>query len=241
MSQSEIVQLDHAAVLRRSWRLAGVLLAVLLLFFLARQAGGYVPRFAEWVAGLGLWAPLVYIIGYAVATVLLVPGSLLTLAGGAVFGLAQGTLYVFIGASLGATAAFLVARYLARRAVERRLVGNPRFAAIDRAVGDEGRKIVFLLRLSPVFPFVLLNYGLGLTQVKLRDYVIALSGMLPATLLYVYYGKVVGDVAALAAGAAPEKEVADYIVLGVGLLATLLVTTLVTRIATRALKGVADG
>jgi uncharacterized membrane protein YdjX (TVP38/TMEM64 family) len=214
--------------------LGGLLLAVLVV--VARQAGGYIPQFAMWIDGLGVWGPLVFAVGYAIATVAFVPGSLLTLAGGAVFGLGFGTVYVFIGASVGATASFLIARYFARSAIERKLAGNERFAAIDRAVGDQGRKIVFLLRLSPVFPFILLNYGLGLTKVRLADYIVACLGMLPGTLLYTYYGKVVGDVAALAAGAAPERGAAQWALLGVGLLATVVVTTVVTRIAARALK-----
>ena len=143
---------------------------------------------------------------------------------------------VFVAAVLGSSAAFLVSRYLARRAIERRLASNPRFAAIDRAVGAQGRKIVFLLRLSPVFPFNLLNYGLGLTKVSFADYVAASIGMLPGTLLYVYYGKLAGDVAALAGGAAPEKGAGYYAVLILGLVATVVVTTLVTRTARRALK-----
>src|SRR5262249_36543250 len=151
--------------------------------------------------GLGAWGPIVFIVGYAVATVAFVPGSVLTLAAGAIFGLAPGVVYVFIAAVLGSTAAFLVSRYVARQVIERRLKDNPRFAAIDRAVGAQGRKIVFLLRLSPVFPFNLLNYALGLTQVRFADYLIASIGMLPGTLLFVYYGKLAGDVAALAGGA----------------------------------------
>src|SRR5262249_129502 len=122
--------------------------------------------------------------------------------------------------------------------IERRLARNPRFAAIDRAVGAEGRKIVFLLRLSPVFPFNLLNYGLGLTQVRFADYVVASIGMLPGTVLYVYYGKLAGGVAALAGGAAPQKGPGYYAVLVLGLVATVVVTTLVTRTARRALKEV---
>ena len=186
--------------------------------------------------GLGVWGPIVFILGYTVAAVAFVPGSLLTLAAGAIFGLAQGVIYVFIAAVLGSAAAFLVSRYLARAAIERRLANNPRFAAIDRAVGAQGRKIVFLLRLSPVFPFNLLNYGLGLTNVRFADYVVASVGMLPGTLLYVYYGKLAGDVAALAGGAAPEKGAGYYAVLILGLMATVVVTTLVTRTARRALK-----
>jgi uncharacterized membrane protein YdjX (TVP38/TMEM64 family) len=113
----------------------------------------------------------------------------------------------------------------------------PRFAAIDRAIGREGRKIVFLLRLSPVFPFVLLNYALGLTRVRLRDYAVAALGMLPGTLLYVYYGKLAGDVATLAAdGTETERGAGYWTLMALGLLATIAVTTVVTRTARRALQ-----
>ncbi len=209
-----------------------VLVAVL---YLGRSAGGYVPIFAEWVEGLGALGPIVFILGYAVAVVAFIPGSLLTLAAGAIFGLAEGTVYVLVAATLGATLAFLIARHGARAAIERRIQGDERFAAIDRAVGAEGLKIVFLLRLSPVFPFNLLNYSLGLTQVRLRDYFVASIGMLPGSLLYVYTGKVAGDVAAIAGGQAGEKGAGDWLVLVLGLLATAVVTIFVTRIAQRAL------
>jgi uncharacterized membrane protein YdjX (TVP38/TMEM64 family) len=217
-------------------RIALLLVVVVAIAVLARQLGAYLPRFAQWVDGLGVWGPVVFIIGYALAAVAFVPGSLLTLAAGAIFGLAQGFVYVFCAATLGASAAFCVARYLARGAIERRLAGNPRFAAIDRAVGAQGRKIVFLLRLSPVFPFNLLNYALGLTRVRFIDFFVASLGMLPGTLLYVYYGKLAGDVAALAGGAAVEKGPGYYAVLALGLVATVVVTTLVTRTARRALR-----
>ena len=217
-------------------RIALIAIALVALVALGRRAGSYLPQFAQWVNGLGVWGPIAFILGYAVAAVAFVPGSLLTLAAGAIFGLAQGVVYVFIAAVLGSSAAFLVSRYLARHAIERRLASTPRFAAIDRAVGAQGRRIVFLLRLSPVFPFNLLNYGLGLTKVRFADYVAASVGMLPGTLLYVYYGKLAGDVAALAGGAAPEKGAGYYAVLILGLVATVVVTTLVTRTARRALK-----
>lgn len=213
---------------------------IALLYFAGRQAGEYVPRFAEWVDSLGVWGPVVFILGYIVAVVAFVPGSVMTLAAGAIFGLGEGVLYVFIAATIGSCAAFLVSRYLARRSIEQKLAGNPKFAAIDRAVGREGRKIVFLLRLSPAFPFNLLNYGLGLTNVRFVDYAIASLGMLPGTLLYVYYGKVAGDVAALAGGAAPEKGAEYYAVLVLGLVATVVVTWLVTRTASKALKEVTE-
>ncbi len=228
-----------AAAGRKQVPIVKILLAAVALvglLVLGRQAGGYLPAFARWVDGLGVWGPVVFILAYAAATVAFVPGSLLTLAAGAIFGLASGTVLVFIAATFGAAAAFLVSRYLARGAIEQRLSTHPKFAAIDKAVGAQGRKIVFLLRLSPVFPFNLLNYGLGLTQVRFADYMVASVGMLPGTLLYVYYGKLAGDVAALAGGAAPEKGAGYYAVLILGLVATVVVTTMVTRTARKALR-----
>jgi len=224
---------------RASISLAKVAVGVVALgglVYLGRQVGAYVPQFAEWVDGLGALGPVAFIAGYALAVVGFVPGSILTLAAGAIFGVLEGTLYVFLAATLGSTGAFLVSRYLARRAVERRLEGDERFAAIDRAVGAQGRRIVFLLRLSPIFPFNLLNYALGLTRVRLADYVIASLGMIPGTLLYVYSGKVAGDVAAVAGGAGVERGAGYYAVLGLGFVATLVVTAAVTRIARRALQ-----
>lgn len=206
------------------------------LLVLGRRSGALLPRFAEWVEGLGVWGPIVFIAGYAAAAVAFVPGSLLTLAAGAIFGIVKGVIVVFIGAVLGSCAAFLIARHLARAAIEKRIAGNPRFAAIDRAVGSQGLRLVFLLRLSPVFPFNLLNYALGLTRVRFSDYLLASFGMLPGTLLYVYYGRLAGDVAALAGGAPVRRDAAYYTVLVLGLVATVAVTTLVTRLAGKALR-----
>jgi uncharacterized membrane protein YdjX (TVP38/TMEM64 family) len=218
--------------------LAAVVIAALVVT-LGRAAGAHLQEFATWVEGLGAWGPVVFIGGYALATVAFAPGSILTLAAGALFGLV-GVLYVLVGASLGASAAFLIARYAARGAVERRLAGNARFAAIDRAIGREGRKIVLLLRLSPVFPFNMLNYGLGLTRVRFADYLVAMVGVLPGTLLYVYYGKLGGDVARLASGMSTPRGPGYYAVLALGLVATVVVTTIVTRTARRALKEATD-
>jgi len=247
MSQSRSIRSEaraSAPAQRQPLPLARLLIALAVLAGLlvaGRRAAALVPQFTTWVDGLGLWGPVVFVLGYVAATVAFVPGSLLTLGAGAVFGLAKGVVLVFVAATLGASAAFLVSRYLARGAIERRLAGNARFAAIDRAIGRQGRKIVLLLRLSPVFPFNLLNYGLGLTQVRFTDYLIASIGMLPGTVLYVYYGKVVGDVARLAGGVDLAKGPAYYAVVGVGLIATILVTTVVTRTARRALRELTDG
>jgi len=214
--------------------IAAVAVAALILG--GRQAGQYLPQFASWVESLGFWGPLVFILGYALATVGFIPGSLLTLAAGALFGLVEGTLYTFAGATLGASASFLVARYGARGWIEKRIAGNARFAAIDRAVGREGFKIVALLRLSPVFPFNLLNYSLGLTKVRFLDYLLASVAMLPGTLLYVYYGTAAGSLAAVAGGVKTERGTAYWVTLGIGLVATIAVTTVITRLAGRALR-----
>jgi len=216
------------------------LAALVALVIFGRFTGSYIPQFADWVEGLGVWGPLAFGLGYVIATVAFVPGSLLTLAAGAIFGVPLGTLLVFCAATLGAGLAFLVFRHLARHAIEERLAGNARFAAIDRAVADDGGKIVLLLRLSPVFPFNLLNYALGLTRVRFADYMLASIGMLPGTLLYVYYGALAGEVAALAGGVV-ERSAGYYGVLGVGLIATIAVTGFVTRAARRALREVTEG
>ena len=211
------------------------LAAVGLLWLGGTLSGAYLPAFRDWVGDLGVWGPAVFMLGYAGATVALVPGSILTLGAGAIFGLVEGTIYVFVAASVGATAAFLIGRYLARGAVESRMAQNRRFAAVDRAVGEEGRRIVFLLRLSPVFPFVYLNYVLGLTRVRFVDFLIGCVGMLPGTILYVYLGKVAADAAALAGGAADERSALSIAFWIFGLLATAGVTCYVTSVARRAL------
>lgn len=227
--------------LKTALKVALGLAALVALVLIGRQAGGIVPRFAETVQGLGVWAPVVFILGYAVATVAFLPGSILTLAAGIVFGLAWGTLWAFLGATLGAAGAFLVARYVARGAVERRLEGRPKFQAIDRAVGKEGWKLVALLRLSPVLPFNLLNYALGLTKVSFGGYVLACLAMLPGTLLYVYYGTLLGDLAALAAGAEVERGAEGWILFAAGLLATVVATYVLTRRAKKALAEDVEG
>ena len=229
-------QVPKTSKSRFAVRAAVLAVAVAALLLFGRRVAGYLPEFSAWVDGLGVWGPVVFVLVYAVAAVAFIPGSLLTLAGGAIFGLWKGTLLVFVGASLGATSAFLVSRYVARGAVERRIAGEPRFAAIDRAVRREGLKIVFLLRLTPIVPFVLLNYAMGLTRVRLVDYVVACIGMLPATLLYVYYGKVAGELAQLAAGVGEERGWDTYARWVVGLVVTIAATTIIVRIARRALR-----
>lgn len=210
--------------------------AVVALAALGRQFGVFLDRFVDWVEGLGALGPAAFILGYVAATVAFIPGAVLTLAAGAVFGLGPGVVYVMVGATAGSSLAFLLARSVAREAIARRLAGNPKFAAIDRAVGREGFRIVLLLRLSPVFPFNMLNYGLGLTNVRFADYVLASIGMLPGSLLYTYSGFLAGDVVRLAGNAGPERGPGYYAVVALGLAATVTVAALVTRTARRAIR-----
>ncbi len=196
----------------------------------------YLTSFLAWVQGIGPWGPAFLAIAYVPAAVLFLPGSILTLGAGFAFGVLAGTIAVSIGSTVGAALAFLAGRTLARSFIEAKVAGNPKFLAIDRAVGKEGFKIVLLTRLSPVFPFNLLNYAFGLTKVSFRDYFFASwIGMLPGTLMYVYLGSAVKSLADLAAGNV-EGGLGQKVLFGVGLVATVAVTTLVTRIAKRALE-----
>jgi uncharacterized membrane protein YdjX (TVP38/TMEM64 family) len=190
----------------------------------------------DWIGGLGAMGPLIFAVVYILATVLFLPGSVLSLGAGALFGVMKGSVIVSISATLGATAAFLVGRYLARGWVEKRIEGDDKFKAIDETVAREGWKIVGLTRLSPIFPFNLLNYAYGITKVSLRDYFLASwIGMLPGTIMYVYIGSLAGDLATFGTGGGPATT-AQWGLRVVGLLATVAVTVYITRIARRALK-----
>jgi uncharacterized membrane protein YdjX (TVP38/TMEM64 family)/rhodanese-related sulfurtransferase len=140
-----------------------------------------------WIAGFGLTAPLVFVAVYALASVLFLPGMIMTLAGGALFGPVWGTLINLLGATLGATAAFLVARYLGADWVSRRLGG--RLKELVNGVEAEGWRFVAFVRLVPLFPYNLLNYALGLTRIRLLAYALAtFVFMAPGAFAYTYVG-----------------------------------------------------
>jgi len=140
-----------------------------------------------WIDGFGLAAPLIFMLIYAVGTVLFFPGSVLTLAGGAIFGPVWGTLYNLTGATLGATLAFIVARYLAADWVEQKSGG--RVKQLKEGVESEGWRFVAFVRLVPLFPFNVLNYALGLTRIKLSHYILtSYLCMLPGAIAYTYLG-----------------------------------------------------
>lgn len=214
------------------WVLA---LVGILLVGRALDAPALAARALGWVRDLGPWGPALFALLYVAAAVLLIPGAVLTLGAGALFGVVQGFLVVSTAATLGATAAFLVGRHLARERVARWLDGYPRLRALDEAVGREGWKIVGLTRLSPVFPYNLLNYAYGLTRVRLGHYVLASwVGMMPGGLLYVYLGSLAGDLATLGAGG-PGRSVGQWAAYALGLAATAAATVYVTRLARAAL------
>lgn len=189
----------------------------------------------QWIESQGIVGGIAFIALYMVAAIAFLPGSILTLGAGVVFGVVWGSVYVFIGATLGAIAAFLVGRYLARGWISKKIEGNQKFAAIDRAVAHEGFKIVLLTRLSPIFPFNLLNYAMGVTGVSLRDYALASVGMIPGTIMYVYIGSLAGDLARVGTASQPANPAIQWAIRIVGLLATVAVTVYVTRVARQAL------
>ena len=190
--------------------------------------------FVAWVRDAGARGIAAFVIAYVVLG-LVIPGSVLTLGAGFAYGVVLGTVVVWVAANLTAVVAFIFGRTLARDAIAARVGANPRFAAIDRAIGREGLKIVLLVRLSPIFPFTLLNYALGLTRVAVRDYVVgSLIGMLPGTLMYVYLGSLVTSLTELAAGRPSGGALQKVFYFG-GLVATIAVTLYVTRVARRAL------
>lgn len=196
----------------------------------------WLRRLPDWIQGAGASGVLVYAGVYLIAGVAMLPGSAVTLVAGFAWGPVWGVAIVSPVSVLTSTIAFLLGRTLLRDWVRRRVVANPKFAAIDEAVGRDGFKIVLLLRLSPIFPYNLLNYALGLTSVRLGDYLLAsFLGMLPGTILYVYLGSLVSSVGELIDGGQPRGGPAQSALYWGGLVATVLATWLVTRIARRAL------
>jgi uncharacterized membrane protein YdjX (TVP38/TMEM64 family) len=195
----------------------------------------WLAAFFAWVQANPAIAWAVFIAFYVGAAVLMLPGSILTLGAGYVFGLGYGFVIVSFASTVGATCAFLVGRFFAREWVAGKLSAMPRFSALDRAVGARGALVVLLTRLSPAFPFTLLNYALGLTQVPLKTYVlVSWLGMMPGTLLYVYLGSIAQNLTEVFSGELAESPVGNTL-LYLGLAATLALTVLITRFASGAL------
>jgi uncharacterized membrane protein YdjX (TVP38/TMEM64 family) len=225
-------------------RLVALIIIVVALFLAMRflPVQQWLRNFNDWVGQMGVAGIFIFIGVYAIATVLLAPGAILTIGAGFAFGLWRGFLAVSAGATLGASLPFLVARFIARDKVEAIAKGSEKFRNIDNAIGKQGAKLVFLLRLSPVIPFNLSNYFYGLTSVKFWPYVLASwIGMMPGTFLYVYIGTAGKAAVSAAAGGEAIKHGWQYwAFMSVGLAATIIVTIWVTKIARDALKSQSD-
>jgi uncharacterized membrane protein YdjX (TVP38/TMEM64 family) len=207
--------------------LAGV---AVFQFNLLSRVQGILTAALRWLENLGGWAPVVFVLLYVASCVGCLPASILTVGAGMVFDVLTGTILVSIGATLGASAAFLVGRYLARDWVRRKLGHRPAFMAIDKAVAEEGWKIVFLTRLAPVFPFFLMNYAYGLTRVPFRHYVLATwIGILPGSTLFVYFGYLLAKSGA--EGASPMR----WVTRGFILVTAIIAMVYLAKIAKRAL------
>lgn len=216
---------------------AGALVAVVRVL----PIDEWLVRIVDGVRDAGAIGIALYATIYVAATLLMLPGSVLTAGAGFVYGPLWGTILVSPVSVLAATLAFVLGRTVASDWVARRLAAAPRFSAVYDAVGRSGFRIVLLLRLSPLFPFNLLNYGLGLTRVRLRDYALAsFLGMLPGTVLYVYLGSVVSNASEVLGGRSSEAGTLQNTLYWVGLAATVAVAVLVTRIARRALDQTID-
>jgi len=210
---------------------------VLVVLFKVLPVKEWLVAFQGYVKGLGFAGYVLYALVYAVCCVLFVPASVLTLGAGAIYGLGTGTAVVLVGATIGATLSFLLAKSILRKKIEGMTAGNAKFQALDRAIGKEGTKIVFLVRLAPVFPFTYINYAFGLTGVKTLPYVLAsFFGMIPGTFAYVYLGS--AAVTAAAGGTSSTQKTIQI----AGAVVALVVTIFVARVATRAIKnaGVAE-
>jgi uncharacterized membrane protein YdjX (TVP38/TMEM64 family) len=216
------------------WVLAVLVVTTLTVLSVVLPVKEWIREFIAWVQQLGPAGVILFIVAYAVATVLFLPGWIFTVSAGLIYGIVGGTLVALTGAVIGATLAFLVARYLLRQNIEELTKKNPRFRAIDDAIGKNGWKIIGLLRLSPLIPFNLSNYFYGITSTSLAAYVaVSAVGMIPGTLLYAYLGAI-GQAGVSGGGAGHSKW--QYVLLGIGLAATIAVTVLVSRIAKNALK-----
>ncbi len=187
----------------------------------------WLVAFQGWVRGQGVIGGLLYAVAYVAAALLFVPGAVLTVGAGFVFGLGWGTAIVSAASTTAATLAFVIARHLARDRVAALARRYETFGAIDRAIEAKGWKVVGLLRLSPLVPFSVSNYLYGLTSVRLVPYAVASwVGMLPGTVLYVALGAAGGTV-----GTAGRKSPVEWVLLAAGLLATLAVTVILARVA----------
>ncbi len=224
------------AVVRKPFPVVKVILAIVLIaaFFISIRllpVGEWIESFQAWVKDLGPIGYVVYVLVYVIVCVTFLPASPLTIGAGAIFGFVEGAIVVIIGATLGATASFLLGRTIMRRKIEAMAANNAKFLALDRAIAREGGKIVFLVRLAPIFPFAYINFAFGLTGVRTLSYIVAtFFGIIPVTLAFVY----IADAATRTATS--DMDSTRLIINIVGVVIAILVTAFVTRVALRAIR-----
>ncbi len=214
---------------------AAILVGITVAWFLL-PVDEWIKQLKGWVDGLGAWGYVIYGLIYIGATIVLAPGAPLTIAAGLIFG-GWGIPLVIVAATIGACLAFLIARHLARDRVKKAIDSRPKFKAVSDVVGEDGWKIVGLMRLSPAVPFNLQNYFFGVTEVKFWHYALAtFFGIMPGSSLYVYLGVIGGE-----AGGGSSSTL-KWVFLGAGLVATIIVTVFVSKKANEKLKkeGVGD-
>jgi uncharacterized membrane protein YdjX (TVP38/TMEM64 family) len=208
-----------------------LIIAVIVIAYRFLPVTEWLKQFQTYVRGLGALGYVVYIAVYAICVAAFIPASILTFGAGAIFGFVGGTIVVVIGATIGATLAFLLARTVMRKWIEEMTRNNAKFRALDRAIANEGMKIVFLVRLAVVFPFTYVNYAFGLTAIPLWRYVVAtFLGIIPVTAAFVFASSAATKAAT---GATSNVTKAVYITGGI---VAIIVSVLIGRIATRAIR-----
>lgn len=213
-----------------------VIIIAISVSFIFLPIGEYLEAFITWANENPLISSVAYMVIYIAACVFFLPGSIITLAAGFIFGLVHGTILVSISSTIGATIAFIVGRTVAKDWVGGMISKQPKFKALDLAIEKKGFLVVFLTRLSPIFPFNFLNYAYGLTSVSLGKYFLASwIGMIPGTILFVYLGSISKNVSDIIQGNI-NSGVTGQVLLVVGLIATVIVTVVVTKIAKKMLK-----
>jgi uncharacterized membrane protein YdjX (TVP38/TMEM64 family) len=193
-----------------------VLLATVIILLRLTGWGDKLILLRDWISSLGVWGPFVFVLLYIAAVIAALPGAAITIAGGTLFGSVAGVILVSIASTIGASLAFLIARYLARDFVLRKLAANETFRQLDRLTLEHGAAVVAITRLVPLFPFDILNYGFGLTAISFRTYVFwSWLCMLPGTILYVVGTDAV--VSAISSGEIPWLLVSVLLIAGIAL------------------------
>ena len=223
----------------RSWRKPATIALVIVVAWTASRfipIFDWWPHLMAWIDSLGSLGPVAFILLHVVGTILFVPAIVFGMGAAFIYGFWQGFVITLISTTISAMAAFFIARYMARGWVARRIAARPKYAAIDNAVGRQGWKIVLLTRLSPGFPFTLLNYALGVTQVSATAFLTATAvGMAPRTLVHVYAGVFGSSLATFGVdGVGPDAV--RILTVTVGIIVTILATVYISRLVQKTVE-----